>query len=63
MGVGGGLNVGSQRDNLGFKMRYSLTYIQGEWFLSAISNLILTERKYAINFDLKVDSDQGRLGI
>ena len=37
--------------------------VQGEWFLSVISNLILTERKHAINFDLKVDSDQGRLGI
>ena len=37
--------------------------LQGEWFLSGKSNLILTERKHAINFNLKVDSDQGRLGI
>ena len=27
------------------------------------SNLDQTERKNAINFNLKVDSDQGRLGI
>ena len=27
------------------------------------SNLDLTGRKYAINFNLKVDSDQGRLDI
>ena len=37
--------------------------LQGEWFLSGKSNLILTERKHVINFNLKVDSDQGRLGI
>ena len=37
--------------------------VQGEWFLSGKSNLILTERKHAINFNLKVDSDQGRLEI
>ena len=37
--------------------------VQGEWFLSGKSNLILTERKHAINFNLKVDSDQGMLGI
>ena len=49
-------------------MKYSFfkkvyIHIQGEWFLSVKSNLILTERKHAINFNLKVDSDQGRLEI
>ena len=37
--------------------------LQGEWTQTVKSNLDLTERKHAINFNLKVDSDQGRLGI
>ena len=37
--------------------------IQGEWTQTVKSNLDLTERKHAIKFHLKVDSDQGRLGI
>ena len=40
-----------------------LRYEQGEWTQTVKSNLDLTERKHAINFNLKVDSDQGRLGI
>ena len=39
------------------------TSIQGERTQTVTSNLDLTERKHALNFDLKVDSDQGRLGI
>ena len=37
--------------------------VQDEWKQSVKSNLDPTERKNAINFNLKVDSDQGRLGI
>ena len=37
--------------------------IQGDPLQTVKSNLDLTERKHAINFNLKVDSDQGRLGI
>ena len=37
--------------------------IQGDPTQTVKSNLILTEWKNAINFNLKVDSDQGRLGI
>ena len=37
--------------------------VQGDWIQTVKSNLDLTERKHAINFNLKVDSDQGRLGI
>ena len=39
------------------------TFLQGPQYLSVQSNLLLTDRKHAINFNLKVDSDQGRLGI
>ena len=39
------------------------TNVQGEWTQTVKSNLDLTERKHAINFNLKVDSDQGRLEI
>ena len=37
--------------------------VQGDPLQTVKSNLDLTERKHAINFNLKVDSDQGRLGI
>ena len=37
--------------------------IQGVRMQTVTSNLDQTERKNAINFNLKVDSDQGRLGI
>ena len=37
--------------------------IQGVPMQTVKSNLDQTERKNAINFNLKVDSDQGRLGI
>ena len=37
--------------------------IQGEWTQTVKSNLDLTERKNVINFNLKVDSAQGRLEI
>ena len=37
--------------------------IQGEWMQTVKSNLDLTERKLSTNLNLKVDSDQGRLGI
>ena len=37
--------------------------IQGVWMQTVTSNLDQTERKNAINFNLKVDSVQGRLGI
>ena len=39
------------------------TYLQGDPTQTVKSNLALTDRKHAINFNLKVDSDQGRLGI
>ena len=38
-------------------------YLQGVRSQTVTSNLDLTGRKYAINFNLNVDSDQGRLGI
>ena len=38
-------------------------YAQGDPLQTVKSNLDLTERKHAINFNLKVDSDQERLGI
>ena len=38
-------------------------YVQGVPMQTVKSNLDQTERKNAINFNLKVDSDQGRLGI
>ena len=38
-------------------------YLQGEWMQTVKSNLDLTIRKHATNLNLKVDSDQGRLGI
>ena len=41
----------------------ALSDIQGEWTQTVKSNLDLTEKKYAINFNLKVNSDQGRFGI
>ena len=37
--------------------------VQGVRMQTVTSNLDQTERKNAINFNLKVDSDQGRLGI
>ena len=37
--------------------------LQGVPTQTVKSNLALTERKNAINFNLKVDSDQGRLKI
>ena len=40
-----------------------ISNIQGDWTQTVTSNLDLTERKHAISFDLKVDSDQGRLEI
>ena len=47
-----------QKCNLWSKM-----VVQGEWTQTVKSNLDLTERKHAINFNLKVGSDQGRLDI
>ena len=45
-------------------LRYLAMYLlQGVRTQTVTSNLDLTERKHAINFDLKVDSDQGRLEI
>ena len=38
-------------------------YLQGISLVDGFFELGLTERKHAINFNLKVDSDQGRLGI
>ena len=38
-------------------------FIQGVRTQTVTSNLDLTGRKYAINFNLNVDSDQGRLEI
>ena len=40
-----------------------LAELQGVPMQTVKSNLDQTERKNAINFNLKVDSDQGRLGI
>ena len=37
--------------------------IQGEWCLSVKSNLTLTDRKSARNFNLIMNSGQGRVGI
>ena len=37
--------------------------LQGDRTQTVTSNFDLTERKHAINFNLKVDSDQGRLEI
>ena len=37
--------------------------LQGEWTQTVKSNLDLTERKNGINFNFKVDSDQGMLEI
>ena len=37
--------------------------VQGDRKQTVKSNFDLTERKHAMNFNLKVDSDQGRLGI
>ena len=39
------------------------TYLQGVRMQTVTSNLDQTKRKNAINFNLKVGSDQGRLGI
>ena len=39
------------------------TILQGVPTQTVKSNLEFTDRKHAINFNLKVDSDQGRLGI
>ena len=39
------------------------SYLQGVRTQTVTSNLDKTERKNAININLKVDSDQGRLGI
>ena len=38
-------------------------FLQGDPTQTVKSNLAFTDRKHAINFNLKVDSDQGRLGI
>ena len=38
-------------------------YLQGVRMQTVTSNLDQTERKNAVNINLKVDSDQGRLGI
>ena len=42
---------------------YSNIIVQGVRLQTVTSNLDQTERKNAINFNLKVDSDQRRLGI
>ena len=42
---------------------HSGIFVQGVWTQTVTSNLDLTGRKYAINFNLKVDSGQGRLYI
>ena len=49
-------------DDLGLDKNIG-TYIQGEWTQTVTSNLALTNRKKAINFNLKGFSIQGRLGI
>ena len=44
-------------------INFIYSYIQGISLVDGFFELGLTERKHAINFNLKVDSDQGRLPI
>ena len=46
-----------------YKVQSVPIHIQGDRTQTVTSNLDLTGRKYAINFNLNVDSDQGRLEI
>ena len=45
------------------RIHYTHPVLQGVRTQTVTSNLDQTERKNAININLKVDSDQGRLGI
>ena len=45
------------------RMNYIGPKLQGEWTQTVTSNFAMTDRKNAINFNLKGFSVQGRLGI
>ena len=49
--------------NKKFRKKSPIAMVQGEWCLSVKSNLTLTDRKSARNFNLIMNSVQGRVGI